>query len=831
MPKTRSNTLRMGLALLAAAFFGIGCFLLFRMASLTYAPGEAEPAEKALEGKRVLFISSYDEAFITVPLQKRGIEKVLKEYGASMDVEYMDRKNIRTQEGLQLFYGRIAHMLTQKAPYDVVLLGDDDAMHFGIDHQEELFAGVPLIFFCVNDGEEAGKAAERANVTGFVESHSLEATIEVAAKIMPGATDVYTVIDDTPSGTGSRRQFEELSRSLPRFSYHILNSSRMTREELGRRLAALPKDAILLYQDCFEDSEGQHYTIPESVAFICGRASVPVFRSSMGGIGQGCLGGEIYDYEYAGLQAAETACSVMQGQAVDSIPLSWENRLNYVFDYQVLEEYGFDTDVLPPGASVINKPETFFDRYGQVLLPFCLMMLGMGILWLLSVRDYRMSNQYAAALERSQADMVEAVRHDYLTRLWNRRTFDEELEKAMPREQNLVLVLVDFDDFKEINDRYGHAAGNEVLRVMASRIMQLKDRYGEKLLMFSRFGGDEFALVLRGEDAWRMMSAQSLQDFLSQKIRVNDDLSVLVSLSFGAATASPGQKMDELKHDAEEALRTAKTQGKSRLITYSEQLEREVRRRAQVMNALRDAVNNDGFYLLYQPQVDPLHRQVVGCEALVRMKAKDIYPQDFIPAAESSGMIVKLGRFVASEAVRQAAAWREQGINLPVSINFSVRQMEDDGFTDFLADKLAECRLPASELTVEITESIFLERTEKAMRVLNDLNQLGVHLSLDDFGTGYSSLSSLTFLPLDEIKIDKSLTDAYLHEGRETFFADITRLIHGLQMKMVVEGVETAGQKELAIACSCDVIQGYYYSRPLPPDDIPGFFRDGVKQR
>ena len=144
---------------------------------------------------------------------------------------------------------------------------------------------------------------------------------------------------------------------------------------------------------------------------------------------------------------------------------------------------------------------------------------------------------------------------------------------------------------------------------------------------------------------------------------------------------------------------------------------------------------------------------------------------------------------MAAEAVRQAAAWRTQGIRLPISINFSVRQMEDEGFADFLAAKLKEYKLPPSEITVEITESIFLERTDQAMQILNKLHQMGVQLSLDDFGTGYSSLSYLTFLPLNEIKIDKSLTDAYLHAGHETLFSDIARLIHGLQMKMVVEGV------------------------------------------
>ena len=305
---------------------------------------------------------------------------------------------------------------------------------------------------------------------------------------------------------------------------------------------------------------------------------------------------------------------------------------------------------------------------------------------------------------------------------------------------------------------------------------------------------------------------------------------MLVSLSFGAVAASPGKKVDDLKHDAEEALRSAKASGKGRLVTYSEQLEREARRRIQVMDALRSALNTNSFYLLYQPQVDPVRQQVVGCEALLRMKAKDIYPFEFIPAAEESGLIVKIGRFVAAEAVRQAAAWRTQGIRLPISINFSVRQMEDEGFADFLAAKLEEYKLPPSDITVEITESIFLERTEQAMQILNKLHQMGVQLSLDDFGTGYSSLSYLTFLPLNEIKIDKSLTDAYLHAGHETLFSDIARLIHGLQMKMVVEGVETVEQKDLAVACKCDIIQGYYYSRPILPADMPDFCLTGVKQ-
>lgn len=238
-------------------------------------------------------------------------------------------------------------------------------------------------------------------------------------------------------------------------------------------------------------------------------------------------------------------------------------------------------------------------------------------------------------------------------------------------------------------------------------------------------------------------------------------------------------------------------------------------------------MKNDGFYMVYQPQVDIQKGTVSGTEALVRLKKEQISPGLFIPVAEKEGFIRRIGRITTRLVIEQIVRWREAGEPLyPVSINYSSSQLGDAGYVDYLLGLMKKNHIPSSLIKLEFTESMFFKNNHVTKQLLKKLQDAGISLSLDDFGTGYSSLKYLTYIPVDYLKLDKSIIDSYLTEEaheKEYFIRDIISLAHDLGKKIVVEGVETAWQAKRLKAFGCDIIQGYYYSRPLSPEEIATF--------
>ena len=231
--------------------------------------------------------------------------------------------------------------------------------------------------------------------------------------------------------------------------------------------------------------------------------------------------------------------------------------------------------------------------------------------------------------------------------------------------------------------------------------------------------------------------------------------------------------------------------------------------------------------MVYQPQVDVITKKVCGYEALVRMKEPGVYPGQFIPIAEKNGWIWRIGRITTSLVIRQLAAWRDAGKELhPVSINFSSNQLNDIHYLDYLENLLQEYAIPPELVEIEITEGIYLDRSAQADELFKRFKKLGIRLLMDDFGTGYSSLGYLTYIPVDVIKLDKSLVDNYLVEGKDLFIKDIIRLIHDLDKEMIIEGVEEKWQYERLCEFEADVIQGYYFSKPLPANEAIEFSPD-----
>ncbi len=243
-----------------------------------------------------------------------------------------------------------------------------------------------------------------------------------------------------------------------------------------------------------------------------------------------------------------------------------------------------------------------------------------------------------------------------------------------------------------------------------------------------------------------------------------------------------------------------------------------------ICGKITETLENDGLFMLYQPKVNAQTRQLAGYEALIRMKAAGIGPGKFIPIAEKKGWIWKIGRMSTELVVRQLAEWRSMGYPLhPVSVNYSSNQLSDDGYVDFLENLLKEYEIDPQYIEIEITKGVFLEKTGQTNELFRRMKNLGIRLLMDDFGMGYSSLEYLTYIPVDVIKLDKSLVDNYLVEGKDRFIHDVIRLVHDLNKEMTIEGVEEQWQYLRLKEFKADTIQGYYFSKPLPADDAIRF--------
>ena len=424
----------------------------------------------------------------------------------------------------------------------------------------------------------------------------------------------------------------------------------------------------------------------------------------------------------------------------------------------------------------------------------------------------------------AEKELAHRALHDHLTGLANRALFMERLEHALVlavrREEPVTVLFVDLDYFKAVNDDFGHGTGDLVLTMVAQRLRACL-RPGDTV---ARLGGDEFAVLL--EDAVRAGGAASVANRIVSTLREPISWSghtLYVTASVGVASSSPDlSTAEELLHTADAAMYRAKEAGRARHEIFEEGLSAESRERLKLETDLRLAFEREEFRLYYQPEIDLKSGDIVSMEALLRWEHPRrgwVAPLEFISLLEENGLIVPIGRWVLGEACRQALIWhdRRRGIGPSVSVNLSARQLQQPGLVDSVVGILGETGLPPENLILEITESTFVEDTERISDSLRELKEIGVQLAIDDFGTGYSALSYLERLPADYLKIDQSFVGNLGEEARSqaVLMPLLVGLARALGMKAVAEGVETDTQAERLREMGCDMVQGYYFSAPL----------------
>ncbi|RXF68524.1 putative bifunctional diguanylate cyclase/phosphodiesterase [Hansschlegelia zhihuaiae] len=446
-----------------------------------------------------------------------------------------------------------------------------------------------------------------------------------------------------------------------------------------------------------------------------------------------------------------------------------------------------------------------------------LLDLTIALAGLLGLRQLHASDQAFRAEQHS-------ARHDVLTGLPNRTYLKQRLDETFLRtssSSSFALLLIDLDGFKEVNASFGHAAGDELLKIVAGRFRGVLGSCD----FLARLGGDEFAVVhVRGEGALDVLAlAEELRQSLSAPVRLQE-AQVQVSCSVGAATArKDGAEAAQLLAHADLALFRAKESGRNAVREYSDDMGADRKERLSLLRDLRAAADASELMAFFQPIVDLRTREIMGFEALLRWRHATrgfVSPGQFIPLAEESGLISRIGAWVLNEACQRAAGWPGE---FKVAVNLSPAQLRIQDVFSQIYSALQNSGLPASRLVLEITESVQLDQTH-AGQTLRALRDLGVGVSLDDFGTGYASLSYLRSFPFDAIKIDQSFVrDIHRSEESQIIVQTVLAMAGRLGMSVVAEGVETFEQLETLIAEGCAKGQGHLFGAPMPAAEVAGF--------
>lgn len=454
------------------------------------------------------------------------------------------------------------------------------------------------------------------------------------------------------------------------------------------------------------------------------------------------------------------------------------------------------------------------NRYRYALALYAALLLGLAAYW-----GYR---------HKLQTDLFkQQATHDSLTGLCNRAQLHTNIEHAIQHSgDGFALMLLDLDRFKEINDALGHQSGDVLLKKIGPRIQA----HLPKDACVARLGGDEFAVLLPKvkQLGTSMVHAATLRQALSQPFTLGT-MVVEISASLGIAHyPQHGTDAGDLLRHADIAMYAAK-RGEG-CLHYTAELDIHSPRRLTILTDLRRAIREGQLHLQYQPKVDLRSGETTSVEALLRWTHPTlgvINPAEFIPLAEMSDTIHPLTRWVVETAARQILAWEKNGLTLNVAVNLSARNLLDESLPQHLQAILETCGVAPARMEMEITESAIMADPRRAEGVLNQIDQMGIKLAIDDFGTGYSSLAYLLRLPVDCLKLDRAFVANLRHKGEAAIVRSTVQMAHNLGLSMVAEGAEDAATVAALIRADYDVVQGYYFSRPLSADALQAWLVSG----
>lgn len=547
-----------------------GCILAVILFVLLCIGGSFPVNAKETGRGRVLFISSYSYAWETIPQQIEGIKKSLGD-DVTIDYKFMDTKNVDTAENVHLFYKSLSYYLSQVPAYDVIIVGDDAAYNFVLVYRK-IFGNTPIVFEGVNNVSKALAMDYNPNVTGIIENQTYGNTIALAKKIYPEAAHIVAIVDNTVTGLSARKEFYSYKDEFPDLEFSDINASEFSQKDLIKSVESFDESTILLYILCSNDKDGNVYASAESVQMLSSRAHIPMFSGISIGMGKGLLGGEIVSHEEMGEIAGEMALKILNGEPCENMDVITDSPMTYCFDETVMKRFGISRSMLPDDAKIINHEETFMEQYGKVIRITSVIggIMVLFIIWL--VRDNMHKRKVNDTISSLNKKLNFIARYDALTSLLNRRVFMEDLQYRIREKEPFGLIMFDMDNFKRINDVYGHNEGDAVLKEMAARAGALVDDVFEVY----RLAGDEFVAIVQSGQAEVIDSyAMKILDTFKIPYRIAGGEQYLASSIGIAVYPKDGKNSTEVIAAADHAMYKVKKNGKNSRAFYDAGMEKE----------------------------------------------------------------------------------------------------------------------------------------------------------------------------------------------------------------------------------------------------------------
>lgn len=811
----------------------------------------------------ILILNSYHKGYAWTDNQNVGINNVLTEKytKATIYTEYLDWKRFPDKSLLQSQY-QILKYKYENAPIDLILTTDDMALSFAFTNRKEIFSNAPIAFSGISPLNAVGIIGNEKNVTGVYEKLHPADTIQLMRILQPKVEKIYVIHDTSESGESAATDLEDGFLELGiQDQIERVNLKNLTFDELLKCVPTLEIDSAIIMISYNRSVDGIVKTSEEFCEKLSKVSSVPIYTVDEYLIGHGAVGGAYISGVKQGEALGTIGLRILEGTPADIIPFSAQDTAITAVDENKMDQFKLSEKNLNKDVRILNHKFSFFDTYKKLVLS----VLGVFFLLLLLIIvlevniQIRKRSQKTIMAQKSeieavyeelsaseeelraqnkklqlyQEDLKHRAYHDPLTNLPNRARLEAYVDETIQDTTNcrLVLYFIDIDKFKYINNSYGHEVGDQLLCMVARNLSELTPK-----LFISRIGGDEFVLVEKLEDKFANnfdskyekndvdVCVEAIQKLMN-KINVVRGQKIQMTASIGYSFyPEDGITFEELLVHADLAMYHAKKKGKLVPQRYQNLMTNELKRQSIFIDQLKQGLDRDEFVFYYQPQYQIETHQICGFEALIRWNSKSLgfkTPDEFIPLAESSGIIIPLGYHMLRKALQFIKKMKTQ-ILVPfkVSINISVVQFMEAQFVAQVLSMIEEEAVPAEYLQLEITESIFIESYSLIIEKLNELKENKISISLDDFGTGYSSLTYLKKLPLSEIKIDKSFMDDIGFPKDTILLETILLLANKLNFLTVAEGVESEEQLNFLSAHHTNIVQGFYFSKPLPEEEI-----------
>jgi len=822
----------------------------------------------------ILILNSYHVGFQWTDNLTTGLVETIRKTSpsAGIFVEYLDWKRFPSEEVLGNQYELLKGKY-EKTHFEAIITTDDAALAFAVKYREILFPGVPIIFGGVLKDAATVILKDTSNVTGIYEAVDPIGTRDMILSMHPNAETVFVFHDGTESGHATRDAFSRAflekhpQAEITDYAFAESNSTPQILSQAGLNSVAV---IVSLYAKI-----DNKVSEPIDFAAFISSSGIPTYSVYEYSLGGGIVGGSLLSGYQHGQAMGELTSRVIAGEEIKNLPISSELTVVAKVDDQVIRRLDIPRKLIPPFTTLVNNPFSFFETYRVLVISTLSVLTALIVLVFLLTRSNRarikaevellanhkeLKQTYVELtathdelgstheeLIASQVELLEQYEHleveqvrnnrlahyDPLTGLPNRLLLKDTVDQAITNAKDnthIVLLFIDTDNFKLINDSFGHVVGDLLLVEIGKRLLSITYEKG----LAARLGGDEFIIIQEPGDQEDMDTlAKTLLDVFELPFYIADN-TFHISVSIGVVQyPEHGLTFDELLKNADTSMYQAKDAGKGRYTVFTNEMNETIVMRSNLQRMMRASLEKNEFSLYYQPKVDAKTRKIVGFEALCRWIQPDgsmIPPDKFIPIAEETGLIVHLGSFVLRETCRFAQRIKVAGFtDLPVSVNVSVVQLTHTQYVDSVLEAFKECNLLPSDIVLEITESVLMESYDTNIYKLFVLSQSGVTLSLDDFGSGYSSLTYLKQMPLSEIKIDKSfIQDLTRSPDQAGIIQAIVQLAKQLNLNVVAEGVETVEQAELLTEVGCTTLQGYLFGTPKPESAIFELLQTGT---